>query len=101
MSESIEERVEKLEAAGLDVRDRLVRIEVKLEHCATREDFALTRSDLASVRTELAAVRTEVALQGTRMQEAMAVLTWRIIGLMTGVSTALVATTFFLARYVN
>ena len=94
MSDGIDERVDKLEGSAQDVRDRLTRIEVKLEHCATREDVALMRS-------EVALIRTEVALQGAKMQEAMGVLTWRIIGLVTGVSTALVAATYFLARSVS
>jgi hypothetical protein len=70
----MEARVSKLEDAMTDVRDRLVRIETRME--SFEVNFA-TKADL----------HREINAQ-----------TWRFITWMTGICTALVAATYFIAH---
>ncbi len=80
----MEVRVANLEALAEKTGERLVVIErdvaVIKSNCATREDLQAAKADL---------------------HKAMNDQTWKIITWMTGISTALVAATFFLARFVK
>ena len=83
-NEDMDARVTKLEALAEKTGERLVVIErdvaVIKSNCATREDLQAAKADL---------------------HKAMNDQTWKIITWMTGISTALVAATFFLARFVK
>ena len=69
----MEARVTKLEAAAQDTRDRLVRIETRLDTFATKED----------------------------MHKELHASTWKIIGAMLTFGTFLTAATFFIARNIH
>lgn len=73
----MEARVTKLEAAAQDTRDRLVRIEARMEN------FESTFATKADLHRELGAQ------------------TWRIIGAMLTFGTLLTAATFFIARNIH
>jgi hypothetical protein len=69
----MEARVEKLEAAIPDIRDRLIKIEARLDMTATRED----------------------------LHREMTAQTWRLVTFVTSIGAALVAATYFIARTVH
>lgn len=84
----LEARVSKLEDAAQDTRDRLVRIETRLETFAAT--FA-TKEDLSRVEGSIRA----------DMHKEFTAQTWRIIGAMITFGTALTAAVFFIARNVK
>ncbi|MBR8027810.1 hypothetical protein KDX27_22660 [Burkholderia cenocepacia] len=69
----MEARIAALEAANLDNRERLARIETRLESVATREDL-----------------HREINAQ-----------TWKLVTFVCSFGTALVAATYFLAKHVQ
>lgn len=69
----MEARISALEAANLETRDRLARIETRLDSVATREDL-----------------HKEITAQ-----------TWRLVTFVCSFGTALVAATYFIAKHVN
>lgn len=78
--EDMEPRVKALEDFANTARERLARIEAKLDGTATKED-------LGSLRTEL--------------HKAISDQTWRLITWVSGISAGLVAAVFFIARNVH
>ncbi|KWH52542.1 hypothetical protein [Burkholderia cepacia] len=74
----MEARISALEAANIDTRDRLVRIESRLEALASKEDVALTKAALL---------------------EAINAQTWKLVTFVCSFGTALVAATYFLAKH--
>ncbi|RDU98890.1 hypothetical protein DWV00_11600 [Trinickia dinghuensis] len=75
----MEARISVLEAANIETRDRLARIE-------TRLDSVATKADLLNVR---AALHQEMNAQ-----------TWKLVTFVCGFGTALVAATYFVAKHV-
>ena len=71
-----------------------VRIEVAREIVDVRRDMA---TEFVSVRKEIGAVRADLLGLGTQMHREMHRLTWRLIGTIVTVGTALVAATYFLS----
>lgn len=71
--DTMEARIAALEAANLDNRERLARIETRLESVATREDL-----------------HREINAQ-----------TWKLVTFVCSFGTALVAATYFLAKHVQ
>lgn len=69
----MEVRIKALETFALDARDRLVRLETKIDMAATREDL-----------------HKEIGSQ-----------TWRIVGAMLTIGAAMSAAVFFIARNVQ
>lgn len=76
----MEARIAALEAANLETRDRLARIE-------TRLDTVATKSDLGDMKATL---HQEINAQ-----------TWRLVTFVCGFGTALVTATYFVAKYVH
>jgi hypothetical protein len=72
-NEGMEVRIKALETFALDARDRLVRLETKIDMAATREDL-----------------HKEIGAQ-----------TWRIVGAMLTIGAAMSAAVFFIARNVQ
>jgi len=70
---AMEARISALEGANIDTRDRLARIETRLDSVATREDL-----------------HKEITAQ-----------TWRLVTFVCSFGTALVAATFFIAKHVS
>jgi hypothetical protein len=109
---SLAARVSILEAASLETRDRLARIETRLDATATREDLANLKTelkgDMAELKTEL---RSEMSILEARltghitdlstgmaglkaeMYQAINAQTWKLAGC----AAALVAATWFIA----
>ena len=77
--DGMEARVSKLEAAAQDTRDRLARIETRMETFATKADVADLRADL----------HKEINSQ-----------TWKFVTWMTGICTALIAATYFIVNHI-
>jgi hypothetical protein len=77
---SMEARISALEAANNDTRDRLARIE-------TRLDTVATRADLLDMK---AALHLEINAQ-----------TWKLVTSVCSFGTALVAATYFMAKHVG
>ncbi|BBP99116.1 hypothetical protein BSFA1_42450 [Burkholderia sp. SFA1] len=71
----MEQRIAALEAANLETRDRLIKIETRMEALASKEDLQKLRSEL---------------------HESLNAQTWKIIG----AAATLSAVVFFLARFV-
>ncbi|WP_186194447.1 hypothetical protein [Burkholderia gladioli] len=69
--DGMETRVSALEAANLDTRERLARIETRLDFVATKDDL-----------------HREISAQ-----------TWKLVTFVCGFGTALVAATYFLATH--
>lgn len=84
----LEKRVTKLEDSASDTRDRLIRIESRLENF--ERNYA-TKEDLARVE---GAIRSD-------MHKEFTAQTWRIIGAMITFGTALSGVVFFIARNVK
>ncbi|MGS1071688.1 hypothetical protein [Burkholderia glumae] len=76
----MEARIAALEAANIENRDRLARIETRLDQVATK-------SDLGDMK---AALHQEINAQ-----------TWRLVTFVCGFGTALVAAAYFVAKYVH
>lgn len=72
-NEEMETRVKALEDAAVETRDRLARIETRLDTFATKEDL---HRELHS-------------------------LSWKFVTWTTGIGTALIAATYFIARNVH
>lgn len=69
----MEGRIDALEAANFETRDRLARIETRLDSFATHED----------------------------LHKAINAQTWRLVSFVCSFGTALVAATYFVARHLN
>lgn len=76
----MEARISALEAANLETRDRLIKIETRMEALASKED---------------------VLLSTTALQAAINSQTWRLITFVCSFGTALVAASYFIAKYVH
>lgn len=81
----MEARISALEAANLETRDRLARIETRLETVATKADLAGLHGDMQSMRV---ALHQEINSQ-----------TWKLVTFVCGFGTALVAATYFIAKH--
>jgi hypothetical protein len=77
-NDGMEARVTNLEDFAIDTRDRLARIETRLDVFATKEDL----------HREIGGIHAEMNKQ-----------TWRIITWMTGVCAALVTVVYFIANH--
>lgn len=80
----MEARLKVLEEFAQVTRDRLTRIETKLDQFATKADIASTEGNLKA-----------------DLHKAIGEQTWKLITWMTGISTALIAATYFIARNVK
>jgi hypothetical protein len=74
----MEARISALEAANLETRDRLARIETRLDSVATKADLGDMKS----------ALHQEINAQ-----------TWKLVTFVCGFGTALVAATYFIANH--
>ena len=83
----MEARVAKLEALAEKTGERLGAIDVRLERIETKVDQLATKEALALTRADL--------------HKTINDQTWKIITWMTGISTGLVAATFFVAKFVK
>lgn len=83
----MEKRVEALEKSNLEIREKLVRVETKLENI---EKTMVTKAELAAVGTMIAELKTSVA-------ESMVVQTRWLIGACIG----LAGLAFAAARYIH
>lgn len=72
-----------------------VRNEMAREIADVRRDMS---TEFVSVRREIGAVHHDLHLLGTNLHREMHMLTWRLIGTIVTVSTALVAATHFLSN---
>jgi hypothetical protein len=77
-------RIVALEAANLETRDRLARIETRLDPMATKADLFELRGDMG------AALHREINAQ-----------TWKLVTFVCSFGTALVAATYFIAKHVS
>lgn len=84
---TMEARILALEKANLDTRDRLMKIETKLDTMATREDL---QTAMCGLHQEMAGLHKEMAAQ-----------TWRLVTFVCGFGSALVAVTYAFAKYVH
>lgn len=84
---TLEARVAKLEALAEKTGERLGAIDVRLERIETKVDQLATKEALALTRADL--------------HKTINDQTWKIITWMTGISTGLVAATFFVAKFVK
>jgi hypothetical protein len=73
----MESRISALEAASIETRDRLVRIETRLDAVATKADLLDVKADL----------RREINAQ-----------TWKLVTFVCSFGTALVGATYFMTR---
>jgi hypothetical protein len=76
---SMESRISALEAAHIETRDRLARIEARLDAVATKADLLDVKADL----------HREINAQ-----------TWKLVTFVCSFGTALVGATYFMARHV-
>jgi hypothetical protein len=76
----MEARLAALEAANLETRDRLARIETRLDDVATKKDLSDIQVD----------IHREINAQ-----------TWRLVTFVCSFGTALVGATYFVAKYVH
>ena len=83
----MEARIAKLEALAEKTGERLGAIDVRLERIETKVDQLATKEALALTRADL--------------HKTINDQTWKIITWMTGISTGLVAATFFVAKFVK
>ena len=74
----MESRISALEAASIETRDRLVRIETRLDAVATKADLLDVKADL----------RREINAQ-----------TWQLVTFVCSFGTALVGATYFMTRF--
>jgi hypothetical protein len=74
----MEARIGKLEDFAQDTRDRLVRIESRMDAFATKDDVSNLRID---------------------MHKEFTAQTWKFVTWMTGICTALIAATYFIANH--
>lgn len=72
----MEARISALEAANLETRDRLIKIETRIDSLASKEDLANLRAELHS---------------------SLNAQTWRIIGALAIIS----ATIYYMAKFVH
>lgn len=86
----MEGRIIKLEEFAQDARERLVRIETRLDAFATKEDLAALRIDL---KTDAASLRGDLRAE---LHKELHANTWKIIGS----QAALVALVYFVVKYV-
>jgi hypothetical protein len=93
----MEARISALEGAHLETRDRLARIETRLDHMATKADLnaavATFERAFAGVEKSFAGVEKSFA----HIEKSLHALTWRIIGS----CALLVAAAFFIAKHVS
>lgn len=83
----MEARISALEAANLETRDRLARIETRLDSIASKADLTQLHSDMQSMRV---ALHQEINSQ-----------TWKLVTFVCSFGTALVAATYFIAKHVS
>lgn len=81
--DNVESRLDKVEIRLDKVDTRLDKVEKQLDRVEVRLDATATRADLESIRTEL--------------YQAISAQTWRMIT----AAAALVAATYYIARYVH
>jgi hypothetical protein len=83
----MEARIAALEQANLETRDRLARIETRLDSVATKADLVGLHGDMQSMRV---ALHQEINAQ-----------TWKLVTFVCSFGTALVAATYFIAKHVS
>ncbi len=83
----MEARLAALEAAHQDTREKLVRIETRLDAVATTTDI----SDL----------RGEIQGMQVRLHQEINAQTWKLVTFVCSFGTALVAATYFIAKHVS
>jgi hypothetical protein len=71
--DGMDARITALEAANLETRDRLIKIETRMESLASKED----------------------------LHKELSAQTWRLVTFVCSFGTALVAATYFVAKYVH
>ena len=86
----MEARIAALEAANLETRDRLARIETRLDSVTTKSDLSAA---LANIEKSFAGV--ERSFGG--VEKSLHALTWRILG---GCGL-MVAATYFIAKHIG
>jgi hypothetical protein len=97
----------KADLANFATKDDLAKCATKddLAKCATKDDLAkcATKEDLAKCATkeDIAVLRSEMHELNSNMYRHFNQLTWRFLTFTTGVASALVAATYFVARYVH
>ncbi|WP_416242770.1 hypothetical protein ACLSSQ_11715 [Azospira sp. APE16] len=79
----------------MDLSERITKIEAVLPNLVTKEDMV---RELGNLRSEL---QKEVGVLRSEFHKEMNAQTWRIIGLISVVSSALVAAVFFIAKNVH
>lgn len=93
----MEARISALEAANLETRDRLARIETRLESVATKADLNAAIGEIeksfAGVEKSFVGVERSFAT----MEKSLHALTWRIIGS----CSLLVGASYFIAKNVQ
>lgn len=93
----MEARISALEGAQLETRDRLARIETRLDYMATKADLnaavAAIEKSFAGVEKSFAGVEKSFA----HIEKSLHALTWRIIGS----CALLVAAAFFIAKHIS
>jgi len=82
----MEQRVKTLEENMADVRDRLVRIETRLEHTVTKEDLARLAGSTREDITRLAgSTREDITRLEARMEGRFTLLQWMLAVTLAGV----------------
>ena len=95
--DAMEARVNKLEEFAIETRDRLSRIETRLDNCATKADIkdleATMYKEFAVMHKEFAVMHKEFAT----LYKALDGLTWKLIG----AAGLLVSAVYFIATQIN
>lgn len=88
---SMESRVKKLEELAQDTRDRLARIE-------TRMDTSATKSDLGNLA---ATMHKELGSLAGTMHKEINTQTWKLVTFVCGFGSLLTAAVYFIAKHVT
>lgn len=89
----MEKRVEKLENALPDIRERLARVEAKLD---TIEKHGATKADVEGMGTRIESMGTRIETMGTKIEStARAIIQWSI-----GTALVIAGIAFTAARFI-
>ena len=94
----MEYRIAQLEDFALKTGERLAAIDVRLAKIETKMDQFATKADLAGVQGSLAGMEGSLKAD---LHKAISEQTWKLITWTTGIATALIAATFFIARNIH
>ena len=94
----MEYRIAQLEDFALKSGDRLAAIDVRLAKIETKMDQFVTKADLAGVQGSLSGMEGSLKAD---LHKAISEQTWKLITWTTGIATALIAATFFIARNIH